>query len=326
VKRALLALCLLACTRKPDGAPPPAASPAAPVAAPVAASATRDTSSGAAPNATLGDGDWTFTAPHQPRLVVPKTQRYEPPPAAERTPLVIVLHGLGASGKLAFDLLDLAGFGAEAHALVVAPDGTFDGKKRRFWNADPACCNFEHQPLDDFARLAALIDGLRRSERVDPRRIGLIGLSNGGFMAHQLACRFGDRVAAIVSIGGAGPSDHPTCTLEAPLAVLEIHGDADDIVRYRGGSVFDDASVPPHRSAQQTLLDWGERLRCQGKPSVGAPLDLSPTLPGAETEVETYRECALGSATLWSVHGGHHILSTRPVVAAAFRFLAQHAR
>ena len=326
----LLVLLGVACAR------PRASEPPASTAAPQSAGTTSATpgSPSAAPSAAaglpataLGSGDWAFTAPGQAPLLVPPAQRYEPPATdGAGAPLIVVLHGLGASGKLAFELLGLAALGEKARAFVLAPDGTFDAKKRRYWNADPACCNFEHQPIDDFSRLSRLLETMRASGRVDPKRLYVVGLSNGGFMAHQLACRMSERLAAVVSIGGAGPSNDPPCNVTAPLAVLEIHGDADDIVRYEGGSVFDDAKVPQHPSAEQTLTAWGKRLRCQGAPSVTAHLDLSPRLAEAETDVRGYASCALGSANLWTVHGGRHILSTEPVLAEVWRFLAQHTK
>jgi len=275
----------------------------------------------------LGDGDWVFAAPGQAPLVVPKAQRYEPPAAGgTRAPLVLVLHGLGGSGKLAFAGLGLAALGAASRSLVLAPDGTLDTSRRRFWNADPACCDFEHAPVDDLSRFTTLFDTMLASGRVDPRRVYVVGLSNGGFMAHQLACRLSTRLAAIVSIGGAGPSNDPPCDVTGPLAVLEIHGDADDIVRYGGGSVFDDPKVPHHPSAKDTLTGWGRRLRCAGTVTMTTEYDLSPELAGAETEATAYPTCPLGSASLWTVHGGPHLPATRPVLEAVWTFLAAHAK
>jgi len=331
VRRLALVLLGVACGRQPESAragTPPTPKVTSTTTNPRAPGPTASAASSApAPLGALGDNDWTFSAPGQAPLVVPKAQRYEPPATSgERAPLVLVLHGLGASGKLAFDLLGLAALGEASHSMVLAPDGTFDAKRRRFWNADPACCNFEHAPIDDFARFSTLLETLRASGRVDETRVSVIGLSNGGFMAHQLACRMSERLAAVVSIGGAGPSNDPPCTVARPLAVLEIHGDSDDIVRYGGGSVFDDRAVPPHPSAQGTLAAWGKHLGCLGAPTVTAHYDMSPGLAGAETEALSYGACSLGSATLWTVHGGRHILSTRRLLAEVWKFLERQRK
>ena len=90
----------------------------------------------------------------------------------------------------------------------------------------------------------------------------MVGFSNGGFMAHRLACFMDDRLAAIVSIGGAGRAREEACGPTTPIAVAEIHGDADPIVAYGGGRIFNDHALDPHPSSRDTFADWAERLGC----------------------------------------------------------------
>jgi len=306
---------LAACSRPAEPSRP------APVA-PGAASAP----SPAAEVMPAADGGSDAGRPGAAGLVVPSAQRYDPP-GAEPRPLLVVLHGLGASGKLAFDALGLRAYGERTRTHVLAPDGTFDTHGRRFWNAVPECCNFDARPIDDVARLTDLIDDAVATGSVDAQRIRLVGLSNGGFMAHRLACSLGDRLAAIVSIAGAGPLDaSEPCRLKAPLAVLEIHGDADEVVRYGGGNLFDRNDLPRHRSAPATLELWGKRLGCAGKPAVAEQRDLLPSLPGAETEVRSYGSCPGGSAALWTIHGGGHIPPLARIMGALESYLAEQHR
>jgi polyhydroxybutyrate depolymerase len=314
-----LLLLLAACGRNHASAPAPTTRATASLSAARPLASSTDPGGAGFP---LGDGDWAFTAAGQPSLLVPKAQRYEPRlEDGQRAPLVLVLHGLGGSGKLAFDRLGLAELGQRSGWFVLAPDGTMDKRGRRFWNADASCCNFDHASVDDVARLSALLHRMREHSRVDPARVYVVGLSNGGFMAYRLACRIGGSLAAVVSIGGAGPTGPESC-LPTDIAFLEVHGDADDIVRYDGGHVFDDPSVPAHLSARRTVRDWGVRLRCEPEPSVLGHHDLSPSLPGEETEALGYTHCEnKGEAILWTVHGGHHILSTEPVLAEVWQFL-----
>lgn len=268
------------------------------------------------------------SAPRSPEaLPVPPPQIFEPPglAAGERRPLLIFLHGLGASGKSAFDVLQLAAFGARERVFVVAPDGSLDRQKRRFWNAGPACCNFDHQDIDDVARLGALIDAWRSRPDVDSTRVYVTGHSNGGFMTERLACALGDRITAAAGLSGAAPASDVHCTPTHSLALLEVHGDADEIVRYAGGSVFDSGALAAFPSAEQGFQDWAKRLGCAGTPAVGAPLDLDPRLAGAETSVEEYARCASGSVALWTVHGGSHFVGTgQQAFEAIWRFLSAH--
>jgi polyhydroxybutyrate depolymerase len=271
-------------------------------------------------------------------LTVAAPARAEPDPSVhvlavadrapgERRPLLVYLHGLGGSGTEALADPGVRGLADRGRMVLVAPDGSLDRAGRRFWNAGRACCNLDGKAVDDLARLETLIDHWRQRPEIDPARIFVVGFSNGGFMAHRLACWMDDRLAAVVSIGGAGRAREEACAAVSSLAVVEVHGDADPIVHYQGGRVFDRADLDPHPSAPQTIADWAERLGCprNARPRI-TTLDLDPGLPGAETTVESYRGCKHGSAELWTVHGGGHRLATPELLAQIGKFLVSHPK
>ena len=115
--------------------------------------------------------------------------------------------------------------------------------------------------------------------------------------------------------------------------MLEIHGDADPIVRYGGGHVLDNRAADPHPSAPETFHDWAERLGCpteskaKGKERAKTiAVDLDPRLPGAETTIESYADCPLGSVELWTVHGGGHQVGTPAMLARVGEFLTSHPK
>jgi polyhydroxybutyrate depolymerase len=259
----------------------------------------------------------------------PPARVFEPPGLApgERRPLLILLHGLGGSADEMLAQPGLGSLGQLHRLFVIAPDGTIDRQGRRFWNAGPACCDFDRTGIDDVARLTALIDRWRRHPGVDPRRVYLLGFSNGGFLAHRLACRIGDRLAAVVSIAGAGVGAGEACAMKSEIGVLEIHGDADPIVRPQGGRVFDMSDLAPFPGMEATLTDWARRLGC-GTAAVPttATLDLDPRIAGNETVVRAYRACRLGDAELWTVRGGDHALGTPAMFEEAWRFLQRRVK
>jgi polyhydroxybutyrate depolymerase len=246
-----------------------------------------------------------------PELVVPPSQihRVTDVGPGERRPLVVVLHGLGGSGQSLFDAFGLAKFGAAERVHVLAPDGTSDSMGRRFWEAGPACCNFERRAVDDVARLGALLRSWSARSDVDPAKIYVIGYSNGGFLAHRLACAHGELIAGVASLAGAVGEDLRACTPNPRLALLQVHGDADDKVSYAGGRVFNDPRIGKHLSAQQGLEAWGRWLGCQGPAKPEAPLDLDPA-PGSETQTLTMQSCPGGRTALWTVRGGGHYVGT----------------
>jgi pimeloyl-ACP methyl ester carboxylesterase len=81
--------------------------------------------------------------------------------------------------------------------------GQQDRRGHRFWSATDACCNLDGLAVDDVAYLRAVIRDVSARHAVDPRRVFIVGHSNGGFMAHRMACEASDLVAAVVSLAGA---------------------------------------------------------------------------------------------------------------------------
>jgi polyhydroxybutyrate depolymerase len=254
----------------------------------------------------------------------PELARYVPPEAnaGAQRPLLVFLHGLGATGKLAFDTLRLGSFGQKHRVFVVAPTGDVDRAKRAYWNAHPACCDFDGQGIDHTARIRTLIDDLLARYPIDPKRVFVMGFSNGGFFAHRLACVLGDKLAGVVSVAGAGPDPSLTCVAPEHLRVLEIHGDADETVYYEGGTLFHRPGAV-YVSAASTFDGWAARLGCTGPATDGGARDLEPRLPGNETDTRQYDACTRGSVALWTVHGGSHLILARPAaLEQAWQYVA----
>lgn len=320
VALALLLLAQQACDRT---ASPSAVTKSASAVATASVTATATAARAVPPSSTPAPANATAT----PQLVIPAAQIYQPTGLApgERRPLLIFLHGLGASGKTAFDVLHLAAFGARERVFVLAPDGSVDRQKRQFWNAGSACCNFDRQEIDDVARLTQLIDTWRARPDVDSSRIYVMGHSNGGFMTERLACALGDRITAAASMSGAAPPVAQPCTATKSLALLEVHGDADEIVRYAGGSVFDSAQLSRFPGAQEGFRDWAKRFGCSASAQPAPDRDLDARLPGSETRVERYANCTSGSVELWTVRGGNHFVGTgQQAFEAIWQFLSAH--
>lgn len=310
---AALLAAALGCQRSKAPSSEPAAVAAAPSAQPAKASA--QASSAAAAPVTPSPAAEVELAPLplETRLV----RDLEP---GERRPLVLFLHGLGSSAQQSFEITPLAELAARDRVHVIAADGTVDSAGRRFWNAGKACCNFDDQPVNDVARLGALLDTWSQRPDVDPDRVYLAGYSNGGFMAHRLACERGDKLAAVVALAG-GVETTGACPQQPKLSVMMVHGDADHIVRYSGGQVFQKPGLAAFLPMPDGLREWGKRLGCKNE-RPGKSLDLAPELPGAETANLGYASCTFGDAELLSVHGGtHYIGSSRGVVEAAWKFL-----
>ena len=166
------------------------------------------------------------------------------------------------------------------------------------------------------------MEGALRTGRVDPDKVFVVGFSNGGYMAHRLACELGGLVKAVVSIAGAGPVSAVPCPASAPVRVLEVHGDADTVVNYEGGKRIRNGALREYLSARKTAGDWAARLGCDPEPKPLAPLDFERRLPAEETRVERFEGCDRGAVELWTVRGGRHGIGFHePAQTALWQFL-----
>jgi polyhydroxybutyrate depolymerase len=228
--------------------------------------------------------------------------------AGERPAFVLVLHGLGGNGSELAGALGLEALARAKRFSFAAPDGTLDAQGRRFWNANAVCCNFEQRKVDDVERLLGLINYAVGTLQADPQRVFVVGYSNGGFMAHRLACEHADRVRAIVSIAAAGPEAPQRCSPSRAVSVLEIHGSNDAIVPFDGGHLFSRAELPRTPSVRSGLEVWARTAHCEGALQPLRRLDWLAEAPGAETEVSGYASCRESSPLLWKVDGAGHVM------------------
>ena len=257
----------------------------------------------AAPDTTEGTSD--SVAPPDPArpFEVFTPSSYDP---ATPMPLVILLHGFGASGALQEAFFQLQPLAEERGFLYVHPDGTVNQIGSQFWNATDACCGFQSE-VDDVAYLTAIIDQVSAEKNVDPQRIYVMGHSNGGFMSYRMACELAGRVAAIASLAGATFADEDDCAPSEPVSVLQLHGTADETIAYEGGSTPIINGTYP--GAAQSTATWAGYNGCATEPTpTGEPIDLLPLIDGAETSVQAYGDCPEGVAVeLWTMDGGPHV-------------------
>src|SRR5207244_479367 len=169
------------------------------------------------------------------------------------------------------------------------PDGLTDVLGQRFWNATDACCDIYNKPTDDVYFATAVLADVQSSWSVDPKRIYVFGHSNGGFMAHRLACDLAQTLAGVVSLAGMTWKDAAKCPAKDRIAILQIHGDADGNIKYGGGNNVGAPWMAPYPSAHETVAHWATTDGCGALQATGETLDLDTGLAGAETSIERYQ-------------------------------------
>lgn len=240
-----------------------------------------------------------------PLVVARPFHEVVPPGLVGPAALVVLIHGLGSSGDAIDAYFKLSAL-AEKHSFILAlPDGVIGVRGQRSWNATEVCCAFG-KGGDDVAYLVAVIRDLQARRSIDPKRIFIVGHSNGGFMAHRLACEHAGLIAGIVSLAGSTWNEEAKCQPSQPVSVLQVHGTVDPVIKYAGGPRHGGV----HPGAEKTLGIWAKKNGCGGKAlrSSGTELDLVSDVPDAETQRESYEGCpAAGAVELWRLRGVSHI-------------------
>jgi polyhydroxybutyrate depolymerase len=213
------------------------------------------------------------------RLYVPTS--YDP---TQPTPLVINLHGLNADPNQQWALSGMSAK-ADAEGFIVAyPAGSsnqwYDGTGP---HADA-----------DITFLRLVIQNVEGRYNIDPKRIFVTGMSNGGGMTNRLACEAADVVAAIGPVSGAY-NLWQACAPSRPIPVIAFHGLADKIAPYEGAG--QEVMLPP---IVDWATAWAERNGCDATPTITIE---------AETVTRTaWGNCQQGAdVVLYSIEGmGHY--------------------
>lgn len=193
---------------------------------------------------------------------------------AEKRPLVIVLHGSGASAEQVLGLtfpfsplsvwLEIA---EREQVVVIAPDGT-KRRGQRAWNdgfADIA----SNPQCDDVAFVDAIIDRAIADDGVDPQRVYVIGVSKGGMMAYRLAAELPHRLAAFSAVLAAMPQRAAYPMPEQPLSALIVAGTDDPFIPYHGGKSFITLRfMAPARGIDATTAVWRKLAGFTGDPAI----------------------------------------------------------
>ena len=297
---------LAACSTAPSGSPP--VSPVAPTdVAPTSISSpspSPDAEGSAGPGEVIVGG------------ARPVTVRLPSGNATEPAPLLIMLHGYGDSTADHRAYFALDRYAGDAGMVVVYPEGTRDRDGNLLWNGTDTCCDFYGSGVDDVAYLASLVAEIGRNTPIDVKRVYLVGHSNGGFMSYRMACEQAGVFAAVVSLAGATFDDDADCAPSEPVAILEIHGTADDVIRFAGGTLSDigppNSPHPAYPGAKETVASWAAYNGCASALTrASETLDIDAVINGPngpkETTIETATDCDPGGhVELWTIPGGGH--------------------
>jgi polyhydroxybutyrate depolymerase len=183
---------------------------------------------------------------------------YDP---AKPVPLVVALHcysgtgGAEAEQSLFSEKADAEGF------IVVYPNGAIPAAPGFAWNFGPM--RRRGRP-DDVAFVAEVIRRLPDAHAIDPKRIYVTGMSQGGMLAHAVGCELSHVVAAVAPVGAALVTEPRR---REPLSVLIIHGTEDPSVPYEGGQSGGEPGRRPFPPVSHAVSTWVEHKGCSPTPT-----------------------------------------------------------
>ena len=210
---------------------------------------------------------------------------------ARPAPLVISMHAAGLWGA-AQEATSQWNAVADREGFIVVYPSAASGGAPSIWHAVPGAALGT-----DVTFIAELIDTLSAAYNIDPARIYVNGLSNGGGMSFALSCTLSDRIAAVGMVAAAQLLPWSWCTDDRPVPMIAFHGTADPVVPYTGGRTWISSRAFPHVPAW--TANWARRNRCGPDPIDAV---VAPTVSR-----RTYSGCADdASVVLYTILGGGH--------------------
>ena len=161
-------------------------------------------------------------------------------PAEGAPPLLLLLHGVGSNEADLFGLapeLDGRFFVASARAPITLGPGAYGWFHVAFTPQGPAIIPAEAEQSRQ--ALIRFIDEVVEAYGVDPRRVYLMGFSQGAIMSLSVALTRPDKVAGVAAMSGRLlPEVRPL--IAAPealrgLPILLVHGTADQVLPIHHG-------------------------------------------------------------------------------------------
>lgn len=221
-------------------------------------------------------------------LYVPET--YNPDIS---TPLVISLHGFAEWPAHQMQVSHWNELAMRDGFIVVYPCGT-EVPLRWHTHSMPGS---DIDPMEDITFISDLMDKLETEYNIDPARIYVNGLSNGGGMAFALSCKLPDRIAAIGSVSGFFPFSWNEVHPSRPVPTIVFHGTHDPIVPYLGRAADSTGVSLP------SIPDWVDMLASYNKCD-DVPLDVPAR--GAVSGIQYKSRTGNGDVFFYTINDGGH--------------------
>lgn len=236
---------------------------------------------------------WTITATH---LLFGGLDRYyliarpeAPVPPGTTLPTLVALHGHWMTPATMESMTRFPGLVGKA--ILVYPAGYYES-----WNAGYCCGVAARAGINDVGFLEAVIHQVLTTQPgASPRRVYLVGYSNGGRLAYRMACQDPGAFAGVAAVEAVPV--YP-CASTRPVPLLSIASTNDPLI-----TVFDTFApkhIDGHReiTVQDGIAKWRQLDGCSATTTVNAQGKFTLT---------TWDRCSAGGRVQLAVfQGGSH--------------------
>jgi polyhydroxybutyrate depolymerase len=223
--------------------------------------------------------------------------------AARPMPLLLFFHGGGGHMEQAAKAYGWMEKSEKEGFILAFPNGSSRLPRQHLatWNAGECCGYARDRKIDDVGFVMKVIADIERQANVDKGKVFAVGMSNGGMLAHRIACEMADTLRAVASVAGTDNTNY--CAPSRPISVMHIHSRDDTHVLFNGGAgkdAFRDKSkVTEFTSVPETINRWIVRNNAEKTPR--RIIDV----PGAYADLYTSKQNPIQIELVVTDKGGH---------------------
>ena len=195
-------------------------------------------------------------------------------PLRPRLPLVLVLHGRGATALDESQRTGLLPEVASGRLIAAYPQGFEES-----WNAGTCCGAAYAAHVEDVSFLSSLLHRLQATPEVLPNSVAVIGFSNGGKMALRLACSgaLGQGVHPVRAIAVVAAAAMTPCEGGPHLPLIQVAGTEDPLVPYATAPAVASPDTPSTPVLSE-FAGWRTAARCGSAPNEATLAPLHATV------------------------------------------------